>query len=466
MVGGVPAYAFLRSLIRVMLWMFFRQIEVVGREHVPRRGEGPVIFAGNHPNSLIDPAMIVATCGRVVHFAAKDVLFRSRFLRPILAGLGAVPIARRKDHAGKSLDNRQAFAAMVDVLAEGHAIGIFPEGVSHDDAHLQRLKTGAARLALQTSREHPGLGLKIIPVGLTYMHRKRFRSRVLVQFGAPVVVGDCEVEEGSDAERDAARAMTDELELRLRGLTINASDWTTLRVLDGVRRLYQPTHIPLEQRVELGRRFATVYEQVKDEPKIKALYWRVAVYLDRLRASGLQDRDLSGHRSAATLLWRSVSQLVLLTVWLPLALPGALLLAPLALVVGWAGVSLAPRKDVIGTTKLVAGTLAVLAVQGTLFALLGVRYGWQWGVAAALLLLLSGYGCVKVFDRFGSLTRVSLRALRSLLLGERIADLIAERKALVAAVEAAVEQFIPSDMERLFPPPSARQPTTAGADTG
>lgn len=457
----MPAYVFLRTVIRVMLWMFFRQVEVVGREHVPRHGGGPVIFAGNHPNSLIDPAMIVATCERVVHFAAKDVLFRSRFLRPILAGLGAVPLARRKDHDGKPLDNRQAFAAMVKVLAGGHAIGIFPEGVSHDDAHLQRLKTGAARLALLTAREHPGLGLKIVPVGLTYMHRKRFRSRVLVQFGAPMKIEDCALEPGSDAERDRARAMTDELELRLRGLTINASDWTTLRVLDGVRRLYQPKDIPLEQRVELGRRFSTVYEQVKDEPAIQALYWRVAVYLDRLRAAGLQDRDLTGQRSAGALLWRSISQLVLLTIWLPLALPGAALLAPLALVVGWAGVSLAPRKDVIATTKLVGGTLAVLALQGTLFAYIGMRFGWEWGVAAALVLLVSGYGCVKVFDRFGSLTRLSLRALRSLLLGERIADLIAERNALVVEVETAVERFIPADMPRLFPAPSAREGAAA-----
>jgi hypothetical protein len=47
--------------------------------------DGPVIFAGNHPNSLIDPVVIVVSCGRVVRFAAKDVLFRSRFLRPPVA---------------------------------------------------------------------------------------------------------------------------------------------------------------------------------------------------------------------------------------------------------------------------------------------------------------------------------------------------------------------------------------------
>ena len=37
---------------------------------------------------------------------------------------------------------------MFGVLDEGGAIGIFPEGLSHDASHLARLKTGAARLAI------------------------------------------------------------------------------------------------------------------------------------------------------------------------------------------------------------------------------------------------------------------------------------------------------------------------------
>ena len=77
-------YSWLRAFLRLVVSVFFRQLEVVGLEHVP--DGGPVIFAGNHPNSLIDPLLIVVSCGRVVRFAAKDVLFRSRFLRPVLRG--------------------------------------------------------------------------------------------------------------------------------------------------------------------------------------------------------------------------------------------------------------------------------------------------------------------------------------------------------------------------------------------
>ena len=65
----MPLYRALRWLLGLAMRVFFRQVEVVGLEHVP--ATGAVIFAGNHPNSLIDPILILVTCGRVVHFAAK-----------------------------------------------------------------------------------------------------------------------------------------------------------------------------------------------------------------------------------------------------------------------------------------------------------------------------------------------------------------------------------------------------------
>jgi 1-acyl-sn-glycerol-3-phosphate acyltransferase len=172
------AYRVLAWFLRVVTRVFFRQIEVVGLENVP--ATGPVIFAGNHPNSLIDPILIITTCRRKVHFAAKDTLFKGRIMRAVLGALGAVPIMRRDDHGGAT-DNDAAFSAMFGVLGEGGAIGIFPEGLSHDEAHLAKLKTGAARLALGAP-----VPVTIVPCGLTFIHPKRFRSRVLVQYGAPI----------------------------------------------------------------------------------------------------------------------------------------------------------------------------------------------------------------------------------------------------------------------------------------
>src|SRR6266700_4134677 len=105
-------YRFLAWFLRTITRVFFRQIEVVGLEHVP--ATGPVVFVGNHPNSLIDPILIITTCGRKVHFAAKDTLFKGRLMRAVLRGLGAVPIKRRDDHDGAPRREVVAGAAPVD----------------------------------------------------------------------------------------------------------------------------------------------------------------------------------------------------------------------------------------------------------------------------------------------------------------------------------------------------------------
>jgi len=441
------AYRAIRALLQGALGVFFRQVHVVGLENVPETGEGPVIFAGNHPNSLIDPVVVLCTSGRIVHFAAKDKLFRWP-LAPILTGLGAVPIARRMDYAqGSSRDNSGAFDALQGVLAEGHCIGIFPEGLSHDAPQLARLRKGAARIALGTLQSHPGVPLVIVPTGLTYVHRKRFRSRVLVQFGAPIRLDAAWIERWQADSHAAAEALTHEIEASLRGLTVNAPDWQTLRVLDGVRRLYQPAHIRLQQRIELARRFCEVYPTVADDPAVQALYGQVAAYLDRLERAGLTDRDLV----RGSLLRRALANLAVLTLWLPLALPGALVHLPLGLLVGWAGLRFAPRKDVIGTSRLIAGLIGVLSLYVILPVLVGLSVGWWWALAVAIALPLSGYATLRLLERGTSLRRVLHSAVAAVTLHRVVHDLRAERERLQARVVELVRQRIPEDLQPLFP---------------
>jgi 1-acyl-sn-glycerol-3-phosphate acyltransferase len=449
-------YSWLRMFLRLVASVFFRQIEVVGLEHVPE--SGPVIFAGNHPNSLIDPLLIVVSCGRVVRFAAKDVLFRSPFLRPVLRALGAVPIARRSDHADArdaAAHNEITFDTLIDVLADGETIGIFPEGLSHDAPQLARLKTGAARIAAGACQRHPELAVSIVPCGLTYMQRRRFRSRVLLQFGTPIVVDAARIAQ----DASVVTGVTAEIDGGLRALTVNAADWETLRVLDGFRRLYQPPQISIHDRVELARRFNAEYPRVRDEPQVKTLYARVAAYLDRLDAAGVGDRDLRRTLSRGDALARIARHLLLLLVWLPLALPGAILHAPVGLLVRFAAPVLTPRKDVLAATKLLAGVLMVLATYAV-----GIGWlGWKVGAGAALLALIAlpvtGYATLRVFDRAASVRRGFSTLMRLCAFDREVRALRDERAALETAVVAAVNRFRPADMVLLFPrgPESAAQ---------
>lgn len=457
------AYRVLAWFLRVVTRVFFRQIEVAGLEHVP--ATGPVLFAGNHPNSLIDPILIITTCGRKVHFAAKDSLFKGRIMRAVLRGLGAVPVARKderdggqvapvgpaRDAAERASANDKAFDNMFAVLAEGGTIGIFPEGLSHDESQLTKLKTGAARLAIggATKITQP---VTIIPCGLTFIHPKRFRSRVLVQYGPPIVI-----QPGGTTEPEPVRALTTEIDQAMRRLTINAPDWETVRALDVVRRLYQPQEITIEDRVELARRFNQYYSAVAADPKVLGLMSRVRAYQQKLDELGLTDRELARDLSKLEISARMLRHLVLVAFWLPLTAPGAPLHIPTFAFARIAGARLTPRKDVIATTKLLIGMLLVLLSYAAAVSVLWWKAGFAWALTAAILLPISGWATLRVLDRLRLVRRGFGALFRQLRFRREVTQLRAEREALSTDVIRIVTEVKPVDLPALFPPDDPRR---------
>ncbi len=443
----MPLYRLVRAVLRAAMNVFFREIHLVGLEHVPPEGAGPVLFAGNHPNSLIDPVLVVVTSGRIVHFAAKDKLFTFP-MGLVLAALGAVPIARAmdaKDDAKR--DNSGALQALRQVLRDGRSTGIFPEGLSHDKAQLQRIRSGAARIALGTAAAHPEAGLIIVPVGLTYMHRKSFRSQVLVQYGPPIDVDADWVEHWNRDERGAAGELTTDIESAMRALTVNAPDWETLRVLDGVRRLYQPKNVAMADRVELARRFCIGYEQHAEHPKIIELVAKMRIYLDDLDDLGLDDRDLiTGLRPG-----RALASILRLMFFLPIAIPGLPVLGPLYVAIDLAGRRFSPRNDVVGTSRVVFGLLAAFGAYFLLPAIVAIAIGPVQGLVTLAVLLASGFASLVVLERSGTLLRLWTRAVAAFTLGDHVKALKARRDALELEVVGLVNEFKPADLELLFP---------------
>src|SRR5438552_9478390 len=189
--------ALLLPLLRVVLRIFFRRIEVSGTDSVPR--VGPVIFVLNHPSGLIDPAFMLCLAPRRVSFLAKAPLFRMPVIGFFCRAFEAIPVHRRQDAGSDPSQNRETFDATRAVLARGGAIAIFPEGASHSDPKLRPLKTGAARIAFGAAR---GLSesapLRVVPAGLYYRAKHIFRSAALLYFGEPVAVAPVALEPGEE----------------------------------------------------------------------------------------------------------------------------------------------------------------------------------------------------------------------------------------------------------------------------
>lgn len=139
-----------RPLFRVLF-----AVEYHGLAHVPERGA--VIIAGNHP-SYLDPVLVMLPLKRALRFMAWDALFRVPLLGQLIRALGAFPVDIRK---GKG---EAAFQQALRVLNEGHALGIFPEGQRSEAGPMGELRTGVARLAIET-------GAPIVPVTIGGAYR-------------------------------------------------------------------------------------------------------------------------------------------------------------------------------------------------------------------------------------------------------------------------------------------------------
>ncbi len=121
-----------------------------------------------------------------MHYLATAALFRNPLVARFLTACGAIPVYRKQDDPDKMDRNADAFAACFRALERGQLVGIYPEGTTHSESRVQRIKTGAARIALDYQAAGRGAPLTLIPVGITFEARKAFRGHVRVSFGEPI----------------------------------------------------------------------------------------------------------------------------------------------------------------------------------------------------------------------------------------------------------------------------------------
>ncbi len=428
---------------------FFRRIDIVGAENVP--AEGPVIFAGNHPNALMDGWLLTAQCGRwPLHFMANAKLWKYRLLAPLLDASGAVPVYSREEH-GDDADNSKAFEKLYEVIESGNCMGIFPEGVSHTESQLTKLKTGAARIALAVA-ERGNTDVTIVPCGLNYIHRHRFRSQVLLEFGTPIVVDRHWAAEYRNDDPGTVRKLTDYIANALLNVTLNAPDWNTLRFVQTVRRLYKPKTADLTpgQYVELNRRFVDSYVAVADEPAMRIFRAEVENYQARLDMLGLKDHQLRNPvtpgRAFRKVMLRSLTIIALL----PFAIPGALLHLPVGWIAATVGERFSYEMDDVATLKVFATILLLPLMYVAIAVIVGINYGLWWAILTVVALTFSFLASVKLIEAEASLLVSIFSVLRLTRLGSEVDDLRKTRAGLVEQIRVLVETMADPTMPRMF----------------
>ncbi len=166
-----------------------------GTEHVP--ATGGFVLAANHWSNLDPwPLAIPLFPHRFLRFMAKAELFWFPLGRLIRAG-GAFKVRR-----GES--DGEAIATAVELVREGYAVVMFPEGTRRRKGvrkrHEARWRSGAARIALTAE-------VPLVPAGISGTERLARLGPLRVAYGPPIATDDL----SGLPIGEAARVATDRL---------------------------------------------------------------------------------------------------------------------------------------------------------------------------------------------------------------------------------------------------------------
>ena len=134
--------------------------------------------------------------------------------------------------------NVEAFERYAALLREGRVTAIFPEGLTQDDPHLAPVKTGAARIAVQAEDAADfTLQLAVVPVGLQFEPRRRFRADAFVRFGEPFTISDL-APQHAEAPRRAVQELTDRIGAALKSVAYHVESTEQIPFVERLADVY------------------------------------------------------------------------------------------------------------------------------------------------------------------------------------------------------------------------------------
>ncbi len=174
--GDTMFYAIAKALVRIAMTIAFN-LHYEGRENIPK--DTSVIYASNH-RTYADPPLVGCATPRKHAFMAKEELFKNKLFGGLIKALGAFPVSRGKGDSG-------VIDTAVEALNNGSSLMIFPEGTRSKDGKVHKGHSGAALISARS-------GKPIIPVGIVFGEKLKFRTKVTVKYGTPINPADyCEI---------------------------------------------------------------------------------------------------------------------------------------------------------------------------------------------------------------------------------------------------------------------------------
>ena len=411
-------------LMRLASAVSFRSIQVRGAERFPKRG--PVLLVANHPATWTDVLVLHVALGRKLHFLAQEPLFRPTVRAWLLRLYGALPVSSSGNAAERGVRNERTLKRCRRLLERGEVIAIFPEGVSEVDRSILAFKPGAARIALDSCGSvRP---LPVVPTGIHYLDRTAFRTHVVVSIGHPV-----RLPIAPESERDIEgwiAATTARLEEAVTRLILDLPDPRIRAAVEelaplipctpssdpaGFRRSRCVARWLLMLRGARPADFASTLRHARRHRKL-----REALALEPLDVS---DRSWV-HQAGAVLS---------LLAGAPLALIGLILNGPPALLAAHVARRFDPTR--VALARIAAGAALFGLWYAVIVAGAAVVGRSLWVVLATLFATLALAGCAVVWSDAWHDARARFRWVQSWRSPRLMAQLRAERAALLSLLE-------------------------------
>jgi 1-acyl-sn-glycerol-3-phosphate acyltransferase len=324
----VLLYNLVKPLAKLGTKIFFRKIHCSNTHRIPK--DKPMIIALNHPTGFMEPMLLAVLLSKPLYILVRGDVFRKPFYRKLLNNLNLVPIYRQRDDGlGAVKNNLATFSACFDSIKAGQVIMIFPEGRTILEKRLRPLQKGICRMAFGSIERYPELlqDLCIVPAGANFCDGTQARSRVMINFGEPLMVKDFI---SADGQQDSQKLL-DTLTVAMSEHLVLIDQETDDEWIEGLLTMHRsenpepnfPVITTDEAPLRAEKILAAKLSALPDEQKQK-IASELKNYNAELKKQGLQDWAVANNRK------RGQTPIFLLAILGLLTLPGRIFAWPMA----------------------------------------------------------------------------------------------------------------------------------------
>ena len=177
-------YNIYKYILGAVFLIYYRP-KFVNKKYIPK--EGPIIVAGNHIH-LFDQCLPILSTRRMIHYMAKREYFDGK-LAWFFKSSGCISVDRENKENAKIAVN-----TATNLLKNGYAVGIFPEGTRNKTNDLLlNFKIGTVKMAKETNAT-------IVPFVITGKY-KFWNNNLKVTFLEPFKVNNMSLDEANNKLR-------------------------------------------------------------------------------------------------------------------------------------------------------------------------------------------------------------------------------------------------------------------------